>query len=98
VKFVVDKVALEQDFLLVLQFSPVNIIPPWLSILKYHVGMNNRPAGDLTVAQIVIKLSAFYGTRRLIAVFTEVHHQLMSESDVSNPPSLGLYQIFSRSI
>jgi hypothetical protein len=31
VGFVVDKVALGQVFLRVLQFSPLNIIPPWLS-------------------------------------------------------------------
>jgi hypothetical protein len=42
VGFVVDKVALGQVFLQVLQFSPVNIIPPWLSITLW---MNNRPVG-----------------------------------------------------
>jgi branched-subunit amino acid transport protein len=36
--FVVDKMALGQVFLQVLQFSPVNIIPLWLSILIYHMG------------------------------------------------------------
>jgi hypothetical protein len=30
---VVDIVALGQVFLRILKFSPVNIIPPWLSIL-----------------------------------------------------------------
>jgi hypothetical protein len=35
VGFVVEKVELEQK---VLQFSPVNIIPLWLSILMYHLG------------------------------------------------------------
>jgi hypothetical protein len=29
---VMDKVALGQDFLRILVFSPVSIIPPWLSI------------------------------------------------------------------
>jgi branched-subunit amino acid transport protein len=38
VGFVVDKVTLGQVFLQVLQFSPVNIIPPWLSIIIYHLG------------------------------------------------------------
>jgi hypothetical protein len=32
------KVALGQVFLQVLQFSPISIIPPWLSILIYHLG------------------------------------------------------------
>jgi hypothetical protein len=27
------------------QFSPVDIIPPCLSMLFYHLGMNNRPVG-----------------------------------------------------
>jgi len=38
VGFVVDKVALGQVFLRVLRFSPVSIIPPWFSILIYHLG------------------------------------------------------------
>jgi hypothetical protein len=38
VEFVVDKVALGQVFLRVLLFSPVNIVPPWLSTLIYHLG------------------------------------------------------------
>jgi hypothetical protein len=25
--------------------SPVNVIPPWLSMVIYHLGMNNRPVG-----------------------------------------------------
>jgi hypothetical protein len=37
VGFVVDRVALGQVFLLVVRVSPVSIIPPWLSILKYHL-------------------------------------------------------------
>jgi hypothetical protein len=40
VGFEVDKVALGQDFLKVLQFSPVNIIPPYITW-----GMNKSPAG-----------------------------------------------------
>jgi hypothetical protein len=43
--FVVDKVTMEHVFVRVLLFSPVNIVPPWLSMLIYHLGMNNRPAG-----------------------------------------------------
>jgi hypothetical protein len=35
---VVDKVTLLQAFLLVLRFSLVSIIPPWLSILIYYLG------------------------------------------------------------
>jgi hypothetical protein len=35
---VVDKVALGKVYLQVIQFSPVNIIPPWLSILIYNLG------------------------------------------------------------
>jgi hypothetical protein len=35
VEFVVDKVALGQVVLRVLRFSPVDIIPPWISTLKY---------------------------------------------------------------
>jgi hypothetical protein len=34
VGFVVDKVALEQVFLRVLRFSPVNIIPPWAPFFR----------------------------------------------------------------
>jgi hypothetical protein len=37
-RFVADTVALGQFFFQVLRFSPVNIIPPTLSILMYHVG------------------------------------------------------------
>jgi hypothetical protein len=37
VGFVVEKVSLEQAFIRVLGFWPVNI-PPWLSILMYHMG------------------------------------------------------------
>jgi hypothetical protein len=36
VGFVVDKMALGLAFLRVLQFSPVNIIPPSFSIIVYH--------------------------------------------------------------
>jgi hypothetical protein len=43
VVFVVDKVALGQVFLRVLQFLPVNNILPWLSIRMYQWGMNARP-------------------------------------------------------
>jgi hypothetical protein len=43
--FVVDKAALRQVFLPVPRVSPVNIIPPLLSMLIYHLGMNNRPGG-----------------------------------------------------
>jgi hypothetical protein len=45
VGFVVDKVALGKVFFRVLQLSPVNIIPPWLTMFIYHQGMNNRPVG-----------------------------------------------------
>jgi hypothetical protein len=38
VGFVVDQVMLGQVFLQVLQFSPVSILTPWLSILVYHLG------------------------------------------------------------
>jgi hypothetical protein len=41
VGFVVDKVELRQDFLRVLRFSPVNIIPPSFSIIHIIRGMNN---------------------------------------------------------
>jgi hypothetical protein len=27
------------------EFSAVNIIPPWFSILIYHLGITNRPVG-----------------------------------------------------
>jgi hypothetical protein len=40
----VDKVALGQLFLRVLLFSSVITIPLLLSVLIYHLGMNNRPA------------------------------------------------------
>jgi hypothetical protein len=60
VGFVVDKVALGQVFLRVLQFSPVSIIPPWpphfrkfkniiLSLILSHPGKNNRPVKAATV-------------------------------------------------
>jgi hypothetical protein len=45
VGFMVDTVALGQVYLRVLRFSPVNIIPPSLSVLVYRLGMNNRPIG-----------------------------------------------------
>jgi hypothetical protein len=45
VGFVVDKVALGHDLLRVLRLSPVDIIPPWLFVLIYHLGMNNRLVG-----------------------------------------------------
>jgi hypothetical protein len=48
VEFLVDKVALGQLLLRVFRLSPVNIIPPWLSILIYIYitwRMNNRPFG-----------------------------------------------------
>jgi hypothetical protein len=32
-------------FSLVLRIPPVNIIQPWFSILRYHLGDNNRPFG-----------------------------------------------------
>jgi hypothetical protein len=41
VGFAVDKVALRQAFQ-VLRLSPVNIIPPGLSILIYHLGDEPR--------------------------------------------------------
>jgi hypothetical protein len=41
----VNKVALGQVFLLGIWFVPVNIIPPWLSILIYHLGDEPRPVG-----------------------------------------------------
>jgi hypothetical protein len=41
----VDKVALGQDFLRGISLSPVNIIPPWLSIPIIIRVMNNRPVG-----------------------------------------------------
>jgi hypothetical protein len=28
------------------EFSPVDIIPPWFSLLIYYLGMNSRPIGD----------------------------------------------------
>jgi hypothetical protein len=34
-----------KDILRVCLFSPVDIIPPWLSILIYHAGVNNGPLG-----------------------------------------------------
>jgi hypothetical protein len=37
-EFVMDKVALGQVFLRLIWFSFVNIIPPWFSILRYHLG------------------------------------------------------------
>jgi len=37
VRFVVDEVALGEVFLQVPQFCLVNIIPPWFSMLIYHL-------------------------------------------------------------
>jgi hypothetical protein len=42
-EFVLDKVALGQDFLQVLWFHPVYIISPWLSMLIYHMGDEQWP-------------------------------------------------------
>jgi hypothetical protein len=36
-ELVVDRVALGQGFFRVSQFFPVNIIPPWLSMLIYNL-------------------------------------------------------------
>jgi hypothetical protein len=30
----------------VIRYSPVSVIPPWLSVLMDHLGMNNRPVGS----------------------------------------------------
>jgi hypothetical protein len=49
VGFVVDKVAQGQVFLLVLRFYPVSIIPPWLSIPVYNLGMNNKNTGGCSL-------------------------------------------------
>jgi hypothetical protein len=38
VEFVVNDVILAQVLLRAPGFSPVNIIPPWLFILRYHLG------------------------------------------------------------
>jgi hypothetical protein len=38
-------VALGQIFLRVLRFSPVSIIPLWISLLIYHLGLYNRHVG-----------------------------------------------------
>jgi hypothetical protein len=38
VGFVIDKAALGQAFIRVLRVSLVDITPPWLSILLYHLG------------------------------------------------------------
>jgi hypothetical protein len=38
VGFVIDQVTMGEVFLQVIWFSPVTIIPPWLSILIYHQG------------------------------------------------------------
>jgi hypothetical protein len=45
VVFVVGEVALGQFFLRVLRSSPVSIIPPWLSMLTYHLADNSGPVG-----------------------------------------------------
>jgi hypothetical protein len=45
VGFVVDNVALGQVLLRLHRFSPVNIIPPWLSILIYHLGDKQQLLG-----------------------------------------------------
>jgi hypothetical protein len=45
VGFVVGKVALGHDFLLVLRFFPVSIIPPWPPMLIIVWRMNNGPVG-----------------------------------------------------
>jgi hypothetical protein len=42
VGFVVDRMVLGQVSLRVLQFSPVNITPSWLSILVYHPVFGGR--------------------------------------------------------
>jgi hypothetical protein len=45
VLFVADREALGHVSLGVLRLSPVNIIPPWLSILISPGAMNKRPVG-----------------------------------------------------
>jgi hypothetical protein len=46
VGFVMGKVVLGQVLLRLIRVSPVNIMPPWLSIFIYLWGMNNRPVGS----------------------------------------------------
>jgi hypothetical protein len=44
-RFVVDKVALEEDFLRIHRFFPVNIIPSYSSYSYVILRLNNRPVG-----------------------------------------------------
>jgi hypothetical protein len=53
VVFVVDIVALRQDFLRVLRFSHVSIIPPCLFILLYHPGDEQKAAWCLQFTDII---------------------------------------------
>jgi hypothetical protein len=53
VGFVVDKVALGQVFLQVLQFSPINIIPQWLIYSYITYGMNNNACWSLQFGDVV---------------------------------------------
>jgi hypothetical protein len=48
VGFVVDEVVLGRVSLRAPRLYPVCIIPPWLSILTYHRGMNKRPVDGLS--------------------------------------------------
>jgi hypothetical protein len=45
VRFVVDKVVLEQVFLTVLQFPPLSIIPPMLLVFVHYSNTLSRTSG-----------------------------------------------------
>jgi hypothetical protein len=53
--FVVDKVTLVKVFLRALRLSSVSVIPPWPSILIYHLGMSNSSVGDRSSETISLR-------------------------------------------
>jgi hypothetical protein len=72
VKFVVDKLALGQVFILVLLFSPVSIIPPMLlTHLHLHVALTRRTIGRGLRTLISNALSEFgeHWTEKYLQLF-----------------------------
>jgi nitrate reductase gamma subunit len=68
VGFVVDKVVLGHVLLRVLRLSPVNSIPPWLFVLIYHLGMNNRLVGGRSSETWTTTTEIQPGSRRLVSL------------------------------
>jgi hypothetical protein len=91
----VDKVALGQDFLRVLQFSPVNIIPPWLSILIYHMGDEQQAPWWLQFRDIVSCHQHEQQCKESTGISCQVQNHLDEHHAVASGPFAGESSILS---